>query len=81
MNDITHREHQQAARSFKRLYSLYRQNQDLISVGAYERGSDERIDAAIEAMPTLEHFLNQDMNTPVSLEQSRTDLMTLFPQE
>ncbi|MCB1764089.1 MAG: FliI/YscN family ATPase, partial [Gammaproteobacteria bacterium] len=28
MNDITHREHQQAARSFKRLYSLYRQNQD-----------------------------------------------------
>ncbi|MCB1851832.1 MAG: flagellar protein export ATPase FliI [Gammaproteobacteria bacterium] len=81
MNDITHREHQQAARSFKRLYSLYRQNQDLISVGAYERGSDERIDAAIEAMPTLEHFLNQDLNTPVSLEQSRTDLMTLFPQE
>lgn len=80
MNDITSREHQQAARSFKQLYSIYRQNQDLISVGAYERGSDERIDAAIEAMPTLEDFLHQDMNTPVALAQSQQDLMTLFPQ-
>jgi flagellum-specific ATP synthase len=80
MNDITSREHQQAARSFKQLYSIYRQNQDLISVGAYERGSDERIDAAIEAMPTLEDFLHQDMNTPVTLAQSQQDLMTLFPQ-
>ncbi|MCB1760777.1 MAG: flagellar protein export ATPase FliI [Gammaproteobacteria bacterium] len=79
MNDITRREQQQAARSFKQLYSIYRQNQDLISVGAYERGSDERIDAAIEAMPTLEEFLNQDMNTPVGLAQSMQDLMSLFP--
>ncbi|MCP5406677.1 MAG: flagellar protein export ATPase FliI [Chromatiaceae bacterium] len=80
MNDVTNVHHQQAARSFKQLYSLYRQNQDLISVGAYERGSDERIDTAIEAMPTLEGFLRQDMRTPVSLEQSCKDLLSLFPQ-
>jgi flagellum-specific ATP synthase len=79
MNDVTNVHHQQAARSFKQLYSIYRQNQDLISVGAYERGSDERIDTAIEAMPTLEGFLRQDMRTPVSLEQSCEDLMSLFP--
>ncbi len=79
MSDITGKEHQDAARGFKQLYSLYRRNQDLINVGAYERGSDERIDAAIEAMPALEAFLRQDMNTPVSLEQSLSDLMTLFP--
>ena len=80
MNDVTNVHHQQAARSFKQLYSLYRQNQDLISVGAYERGSDERIDTAIEAMPTLEGFLRQDMRTPVNLEQSCKDLLSLFPQ-
>ena len=79
MSDITSKEHQDAARGFKQLYSLYRQNQDLINVGAYERGSDERIDAAIEAIPALEAFLRQDMNTPVSLQQSLSDLMTLFP--
>ncbi|HEB96239.1 MAG TPA: flagellar protein export ATPase FliI [Sedimenticola thiotaurini] len=79
MSDITSKEHQDAARGFKQLYSLYRRNQDLINVGAYERGSDERIDAAIEAIPALEAFLRQDMNTPVSLQQSLSDLMTLFP--
>jgi flagellum-specific ATP synthase len=79
MSDITSKEHQAAARGFKQLYSVYRQNQDLISVGAYERGSDEKIDAAIEAMPSLEAFLRQDMDTPVSLEHSLSDLMTLFP--
>ena len=79
MNDVTNVHQQQAARSFKQLYSIYRQNQDLISVGAYERGSDERIDTAIEAMPTLEGFLRQEMHTPVSLEQSSADLLSLFP--
>ncbi len=78
MNDITDKEHQNAARAFKQLYSLYRQNQDLINVGAYERGSDERIDTAIDAMPELERFLRQDMNTPVSREQSLEQLMALF---
>lgn len=81
MTDITNAEHQQAARSFKYLYSLYRQNQDLIAVGAYERGSDERIDAAIEAMPSLEEFLRQEIDTPVPLSQSLQELMALFPQQ
>lgn len=80
MNDITTDEHQAAARSFKQIYSLYQQNRDLISVGAYERGSDERIDAAIDAMPALEAFLRQGMYTPETIEQSLNDLLTLFPQ-
>ena len=80
MNDITTEEHQAAARNFKQIYSLYQQNKDLISVGAYERGSDERIDAAIDAMPALEAFLRQGMYTPESIEQSLNDLLTLFPQ-
>mgnify|MGYP002713131205 FL=1 len=78
MNEITSKDHQDAARAFKHLYSLYRQNQDLINVGAYEAGSDERIDAAIEAMPELEAFLRQDSNTPVSQEESLSQLMALF---
>jgi len=79
MNDITDDEHQNSARALKHLYSTYMQNRDLISVGAYEKGSDERIDASIEAMPAMEGFLRQDMNTPQSLEQSLSDLRELFP--
>lgn len=79
MNEITGPHHQDAVQAFKHLYSIYSRNRDLISVGAYERGSDERIDAAIEAMPALEAFLRQDMNTPVAMEQSLSELLALFP--
>jgi len=79
MNDITSHEHQDAARSFKQLYSIYQQNRDLINVGAYEKGSDDNIDAAIEAIPLLDTFLKQQMRNSVPLAQSMNDLMSLFP--
>jgi flagellum-specific ATP synthase len=81
MNEITSPEHQRAAREFKRLYSLYQQNRDLISVGAYELGSNEEIDLAIGAMPSLQAFLHQDMHTRFELDESLDDLLTLFPQD
>jgi flagellum-specific ATP synthase len=81
MNDITSADHQAAARAFKHLYSVYQQNRDLIAVGAYEQGADEKIDLAIGAMPALLDFLRQDMYTPVTLEESLEQLQTLFPPE
>jgi len=81
MNEITSRDHQQAAREFKQLYSLYQQNRDLISVGAYEQGSNEQIDLAIRAMPSLQAFLAQSMDTQVDLQQSLSDLMSMFPPD
>ncbi len=81
MNDITCSGHQEAARSFKHLYSLYQQNRDLISVGAYEQGSDAQIDTAIAALPALNGFLRQTMQTPVTIEQSLQQLEALFPEE
>ena len=81
MNEITTREHQMAAREFKQLYSVYQQNRDLIAVGAYESGSDDQIDLAIRAIPALNAYLQQNMDTRVDLQQSLDELMTLFPQE
>ncbi|MCU7811274.1 MAG: hypothetical protein KZQ77_08550, partial [Candidatus Thiodiazotropha sp. (ex Notomyrtea botanica)] len=81
MNDISTYSQQDAARAFKHLYSLYQQNKDLISVGAYEQGSNEQIDIAISAMPALNRFLRQDMYTPVNLAESLKDLESLFPEE
>ena len=81
MNEITSAEHQLAARAFKRLYSTYQQNRDLISVGAYEAGSDENIDLAISAMPQLEAYLRQDMHDSLGLRRSIDELLTLFPPD
>ena len=53
-----------AARRFRQIYSAYQQHRDLISVGAYQRGSDPRVDEAIAAWPRLAAFLQQDVNVP-----------------
>jgi flagellum-specific ATP synthase len=81
MNEISEPQHLTAAREFKSLYSVYQQNRDLISVGAYELGSNEQIDLAIGAMPSLREFLHQDMHNRFDIQDSLDDLMTLFPQD
>ncbi len=80
MNEITKVPQQQAARRFKQLYSLYQQNRDLISVGAYARGADRRLDEAIDYNPRLLEFLRQDMNRPVPLAASLSELAALVPE-
>ena len=68
---------QQRVQFFRKHYSLYQQNRDLINVGAYQPGSDPEIDQAIRLQPMLMKFMAQDMNQAVSLEQSYTDLEQL----
>ncbi|NIC04314.1 flagellar protein export ATPase FliI [Halomonas sp. DX6] len=57
--------------AFKRLFSRYQRNRDLISVGAYSPGHDPQLDEAVQRYPQLEHFLQQGMNENASIEASR----------
>jgi flagellum-specific ATP synthase len=78
MPDIVSAEHLQRARDIRRLYSLYQQNRDLISVGAYQPGSDTRIDKAIEKNAAIMDFLQQDMHVPVDLNRSFNEMEILL---
>ena len=74
MPQVTSPEHIQIARLFKQFYSLYQQNRDLISIGAYSQGADPRIDRAISQKPYMDHFLQQGMREVVGYDQGLTDL-------
>lgn len=81
MTEITDKKHQQVANRFKKIYSVYQQNRDLISVGAYQPGSDAAIDEAINVNDSIMQFLQQDMYEPINLEKSLEDLMSLISSE
>ena len=68
--EITESGHQTLVRRFRQLYAAYRRNEDLISVGAYRKGSDPRVDEAIAYWPRIRAFLTQDLHEPVSFAQS-----------
>ncbi|MGD8709356.1 MAG: flagellar protein export ATPase FliI [Ectothiorhodospiraceae bacterium] len=78
MLNIVTPEHQQAVQRFKRLYSVYRQNQDLINVGAYQAGSDPRVDEAIEYQDALMEFLRQDIGEAVDFRHSVDQLQGML---
>ncbi len=80
MNDIIGAEQLGMAQRFRHLHSAYRQNEDLISVGAYTPGTDARIDEAILFQPHMLHFLRQSMQTPMSWQASLDSLMALFKE-
>lgn len=67
---ITDEPHQTLARTLKEMYSTYRQNRDLITIGAYEPGSDPKIDQALRAHEPLRQFLRQPQHTKVSMRES-----------
>ena len=69
MPAVTSEEHQLYARQLKQLYSIYQQNKDLISIGAYTQGSNPEIDAAIQLMPTINEFLQQRMIDVIPYQQ------------
>jgi len=78
MAGITDNDHLKNARKFRELNSVYQQNRDLISVGAYSRGSDALIDRAIDFNPKMMEFLSQGMHQPVSFSESCQQLKSLM---
>jgi flagellum-specific ATP synthase len=77
MHQVATREQLELATRIRQIYATYQQNRDLITVGAYRRGSDPRIDLAIEHWPRILEFLKQDMYEPVGLARSYQELVAL----
>ena len=68
------------ANRFRRLWTLYQQNQDLIQVGAYDAGTNRDLDAAIAAREQMVEFLQQDMHAGVAYDMSRAMLGSVMGQ-
>ncbi|HCR1879368.1 TPA: flagellum-specific ATP synthase FliI [Enterobacter hormaechei subsp. steigerwaltii] len=64
---------------FKQLLSTYQRNRDLVSVGAYVKGSDPLLDRAIDQYPALEAFLHQAIHERSGYDEAIAALSQLFP--
>lgn len=66
------------ANKFKRLYSAYVRNKDVINVGMYQQGSDPVLDEAIKYSGAMYHFLQQGINEPSAMTISINQLVNIF---
>ncbi len=76
-NEVSEPEVRQAEAHVRELLALYREKEDLISIGAYSSGSDERIDRAIELMPAIDTFLRQPVGDHAPASATDTGLVEL----
>ncbi|WP_042348920.1 flagellar protein export ATPase FliI [Bacillus massiliigorillae] len=78
MNQIVDEEHVKCAEKFREMLAKYIENEDLINIGAYKRGSSKEIDEAIRKYPEIISFLKQAVDEPVSKQDSVNRLISLI---
>ncbi len=65
----------------RRLLSTYADMEELIRLGAYQRGADPEIDEAILYTPKIEEFLSQAKNDKTTIEDCFARLKELLPSD
>ncbi|MGP1431429.1 MAG: flagellar protein export ATPase FliI [Treponema sp.] len=74
-----------AAQYMRRLMAVYAEAEDMIQVGAYQKGSNPAIDEAIDHHEKIETFLQQETNDPAPINKTLEQLSSIthidIPQE
>lgn len=70
MTQIAEEEHKEAAAKLRSLLATYEENSELITIGAYKRGTNKEIDQAIAFYPKIESFLKQGIFEYKTLEET-----------
>jgi flagellum-specific ATP synthase len=77
MPAISTPQHVEKARSVRQLLSAYAASEDLIRVGAYQKGADPLLDRAIVALPQINNFLQQRKEDAAPFELTLQSLQAL----
>ncbi len=77
MVEVTTPEHRTAAILIRELLAAYRDHEDLISIGAYRRGSNPSVDTAIDMITEINQFLQQPMAENITLDAAQKGLVEL----
>jgi flagellum-specific ATP synthase len=72
MSDIAKPEHKKIAGEIKKVMAIYKDAEDLINIGAYVKGSSEKIDYAIDVIDNILEFLQQDTYDRFTYEEILT---------
>lgn len=80
MPEVVTRAHREAALRVKELLAVHAEMADLINIGAYEPGSNPRVDEAIRYYDKIRSFLRQDVTESAEFSQAVDTLQTLLDE-
>jgi flagellum-specific ATP synthase len=77
MPAVTSSDHLAKARRLRQLLSSYAAAEDLIRIGAYQKGADRVLDQALVVLPAVNAFLQQNRSENAPLDQNVNALLAL----
>jgi flagellum-specific ATP synthase len=77
MSSVCGKEHMQAARHLRSLLASYAHSEDLIRIGAYQKGGDPVLDEAVATMPVIRELLRQSASERTPLAETITKMLEL----
>jgi flagellum-specific ATP synthase len=69
--------HLQKAKRLRELLAAYAASEDLVRIGAYQKGADAALDQALAALPALQQFLQQRKDELAPIEETLKALQAL----
>jgi flagellum-specific ATP synthase len=78
INDVVSDEHIKAVMKFRRLYTILKENEMLIRIGAYTKGTDPELDEAINKKDAMEKFLTQNSSIQNPLADTIANLLAVM---
>ena len=78
MNDICDAEHKALASYARDLIATYKEAEDLINIGAYENGSNPKIDKSIEFIDDINNYLKQGVIESNTFDENISNLKNIF---
>lgn len=70
MSGIAEPDQKEAANRLRNMLAVYKDNEDLISIGAYKSGSNPELDNALAHMKRIDDFLIQKVDEPFTFEET-----------
>ena len=70
-------QHMEKAQQLRRMLAAYSASEDLVRIGAYQKGSDPVLDQALQTLPELNRFLQQTPTEAVTLADAVTRMLAI----
>jgi FliI/YscN family ATPase len=80
MSGVVEPAHRQAAARLREVLATYEKNKDLILIGAYEKGSDTRVDYAVRMIDRINAYLRQETSSRAAFPETISALKQMFAQ-
>ncbi|AKN33952.1 ATP synthase [Clostridium carboxidivorans P7] len=78
MSEVAEDEHKKAASFARDLLATYKNSEDLINIGAYVKGSNEKVDTSIQYYDDIIGYLKQGMKEHTTFSESVLSLENIF---